>query len=213
MTSPRWSVRTAEAQDAPQVASIFNEAWPLAQLGLADQVRDQPSNFFVVTEQEEVLGFINFTEWHNWPAIRGMQARDPDGHDALLIHWLAVRASRRNESIGQHLVRRWMAQLPMNIQYVILHPQPAGDADGTAADLRLRRFYTRLGFQLLPDPVCEETSYLLGWARAGVELPEPPPWPCDEPVASSSEDLIDGAAAAEVRALRRRLDESSTAHG
>jgi GNAT superfamily N-acetyltransferase len=173
--------RAARIDDSTSIAAIFDDTWPVSTLSMSDEVRSKPGRFFVAEAHGGIVGFIEFSVWHNWPAIRSMQDRDPDAGDALLLDWLAVNRSRRGQGFGRRLLDAWLAQLPREILYVIANPILADSADDRAGELRLRRFYTGSGFQLLPDPHHESNSYLLGWARSGAPLPVPPPWPEPEP--------------------------------
>jgi GNAT superfamily N-acetyltransferase len=170
-------MRPARPSDEAGVAAVFNDTWPYSGVAVAKAVSTQPEHFFVAADAERILAFLEYQHWHNWPAIVGMESHDPDINDALLVNWIAVEAPRRGQGIGRQLLGAWLRQLPHGVDYVILNPAPAGEADDEAAELRLRRFYTALGFQLLPNPFSEERSYLLGWSRPGIWLPEPPPWP------------------------------------
>ena len=84
---------------------------------------------------------------------------------------IAVAEAERGRGLGGLLLQGWLDDLPDHVEYVILDASPS---DGHHAEQRLRGFYERHGFRLLPLPEGYSTwePYLMGWSRPGIWLPE-----------------------------------------
>lgn len=199
------TTRAATDADADAIYAVCRSTWPGAADHLLEELEEAVQPFCVAELNGHVCAFLHASSWTNWRAIAGMEEHDPEAADARLLNWIAVAPQRRGTGIGSTLLTAWLQALPSTVHYVVLNPWPADDG-GTEADKRLRQFYLRNGFRLLPSSDGVERSYLLGWEAPGAPgLPASPPWPAPPPDVEPPSAQERAAVAHHVAEYKRRL--------
>ena len=112
---------------------VFTEAFPPEELkplsSMEDMIRDGVYRALGLFDQQEALGYICLWWEENY----------------ILIDYLCVPHTRRNDGIGSELIRRTLEAYPKESVFIGEVEAPTGDAEADAIIYRRLGFYARSG--------------------------------------------------------------------